>query len=109
MGGSIIPCRINVTGARVALLLTPKARQRCFRSIPSDPAGDSYFKAGVSAPAKGNKTNKAFTKLLACELGPRANAIRVASGGQARQKLTQIAGNPVQIKKRLKFFRGDLS
>ena len=108
MGGST-PYGINETGAQLAIRLTPKAGQAGIRGIAQNAAGDAYIKAGVTAPTEGSKANKALLKLLARELGLPASTMSIASGGQARQKSIQIAGDPARIKKCLELFCGDLS
>ena len=79
---------------RLAAVLTPKAGQTDFSGIASDPAGNANFKAGVEVPSECNKANKAFLELLARDLNVQAIAIRIASVGQARQKLIQITRDP---------------
>ena len=107
--GEGIPYGITDTGAKLAIRLTPKARQAGFRGIAEAADGAAYIKAGVTAPAEGGKANKALLKLLAREFDLPASAMRIASGAQARQKSIQIAGDPAGIKKRLELFCGDLS
>jgi len=98
----------NKSGVRLSVRLTPKARHVGVHGIAPDANGNTYLKAGVSAPAEGGKANRALIKLLARELGLPASIMVIATGAAARHKSIQIAGDTAEIKKRLELLCGEL-
>ena len=107
--GESAPYGVNVSGIRLAVRLTPKARRAAIRGIARAADGAAYVKAGVTAPAEGGKANRALIKLLARELRLPASTMHIAAGATARQKSVQIAGDPAQLRKRLELFCGEIT
>ena len=105
---STAPFASHKSGVRLSVRLTPKARHIGVHGIATGADGAAYLKAGVSAPAEGGKANRALLKLLARALNLPASCMTIATGAAARHKSIQIAGDVVDIKKRLETLCGEL-
>ena len=88
-------------GVRVAVRLTPKARQDRIQGTMSDAAGGRALKAAVTAAPEGGKANAALIRLLAREWGVARTRISVAAGATDRRKVLHVSGDPAALMPRL--------
>lgn len=86
---------------RVAVRLTPKARQNRVQGTMADAAGGQALKAAVTAPPEDGKANAALVRLLAREWGVARTRISVAAGASDRRKILHVSGDPAALMPRL--------
>lgn len=82
---------------RVALRVTPKARQARIDGVETGADEKSYVKVRVTAPPEKGKANDAVIKLLAKEWGLARRHIAVVSGDTARTKTLELAGDATSL------------
>jgi uncharacterized protein len=81
--------------------LTPKGGRDAVEGWAGASDGSEHLKARVRAVPQDGKANAALVALLADRLDVPKSAIRLASGGQARLKRIEIAGDAATIAARL--------
>jgi uncharacterized protein (TIGR00251 family) len=86
-----------VTGLRLTLRVTPKARRNALVSIGPGPV----LKFVVRAPPEKGKANEAVLDLLAEAFCVPRSAVELIRGETGRDKLAFIAGEPAALRARL--------
>jgi uncharacterized protein YggU (UPF0235/DUF167 family) len=81
-----------VSGATLAVRLTPRARADAIEGWAEDEAGRPFLKVRVRAQPIEGRANAALEALLADVLGLPKSAVAVAKGGQSRLKQVRVEG-----------------
>ena len=76
--------------------LTPRARAERVEGV-----ADGRLKVTVTAPPAENRANDALLRLLSREWRLPRSSLSIARGGKSRDKLVHIAGDPVELVRRL--------
>ena len=97
-----LPWSRTPDGLRLSLRLTPRGGRDALGGLHADANGQPLLLARVSAPPVDGAANAALVKLIAKSLGTAKSAVTLASGGAARIKTFDIAGDPAVLEARLK-------
>lgn len=93
-------------GCRLACRVTPKTSRNAIDGIHTGADGRLSLKARVTAAPEEGKANKALIKLLGKETGLARSTMSVISGGQSRNKILLIEGEPSQLEETLTAWLG---
>ena len=93
-------------GGRLACRLTPKSSRNAIDGFYTGADGRLSLKARVTAAPEKGKANKALIKLLGEETGLAPSTMSVISGGQSRNKLILIEGEPSALEETLTAWLG---
>jgi len=93
--------RLGERGASFQVRLTPKGGRDAVEGWTKGADGLPYLKARVRAVPEGGKANDALVELLCATLKVPKSAVRIASGGSARLKRIEIAGDGALLAARL--------
>ena len=80
-------------GLRVAVRVTPRARQNAFAGLIEDADGTPRFAIRLAAPPVEGAANKALVEFLAETLGVPRSAIEILAGKGSRHKIVRIRGS----------------
>ena len=87
------PLKAAGDGLRVAIRLSPRARNDGLVGVAASAEGRHVLKATVTAPAEAGRANEALLQLLARAWHlPRRN-LSIIAGSTSRNKIVRIAGN----------------
>ncbi len=89
-------------GVRVALRVTPKASRNAVTGMADSPSGEKALKVAVTAVPEDGKANEAVVKLLAKLWRVSKGSITVVAGQTDRNKILHVAGDPVELMRRLR-------
>jgi uncharacterized protein (TIGR00251 family) len=95
------PYRLEADGLRLAVRLTPKARDERLEGVVSQADGQTLLKIAVTAPPEDGKANAALEALLAKALKLPKSAVAVVGGATHRRKLVKLTGDGPAIAARL--------
>ena len=94
-------------GVRLSVRLTPKASSDRLGGMAVDAAGRPALKVWVSAAPEDGKANAALIRLLAKKSRLPKSSFAVALGHAQRGKVIEIAGDPVELSRRLSALLGE--
>ncbi len=86
---------------RLAVRLTPRARDDRIDGILRMPEGGRVLKVSVTAPPAENRANSALLRLVARAFDLRQRDVAIIGGGKNRNKIVRIVGDPVDLLRRL--------
>jgi uncharacterized protein (TIGR00251 family) len=90
------PATATGHGVRLAVRVVPKAsRSRIVGLV------DGALKVQVAAPPEDGKANAALVEAIAAALGVARREVTLATGAASRNKLVEIAGDPVRLLSRI--------
>ena len=93
--------RLGEHGVSLQVRLTPKGGRDAVEGWSQGSDGLPYLKARVRAVPEDGKANAALVDLLCATLKVPKSAVRIASGGSARLKRIEIAGDGAVLAARL--------
>lgn len=96
-----LPLTTLKDGCRLACRLTPKASRNAVDGLYVASDGAVSVAARVTAVPQKGKANKALIKLLAKETGLAPRTMSVIAGGQSRNKMILVEGEPLALEKNL--------
>ena len=95
------PFTAVVDGVRLQIRLTPRARANRIDGVVRSADGTPVLKVSVTAPPAEGRANEALLALLAREWGLPKRDLTLAGGGNSRNKIVHIAGEPQTLLQRL--------
>ena len=98
---SALPWQRTATGLRLSVRLTPRGGRDALGGLRRDQAGRAQLLARVAAPPVEGAANAALVRLVAKALGVAKSAVAITSGGTARIKTLEIAGDPAALERAL--------
>ena len=88
----------------MAIRLTPRSRADRLDGIVRTADGAPLLKVSVTAPPADGRANDALLALLAKGWGVPRRDLAIVGGAKSRNKTVHVAGNPVDLLKRLATF-----
>jgi uncharacterized protein YggU (UPF0235/DUF167 family) len=96
-----VPYSVDENGVRLAVRLTPRAKNNGLCGLVTDPDGRPELAIRLSARPVDGAANQALIAFIADGLDLPASRIGIRAGGESRQKLLHIAGQSRTIIARL--------
>ena len=94
------------TGLRLAIRLQPGASANRIEGLETLADGRTVLRARVTAPPEKGKANQALIKLLAKTLKLPKGDVTIVAGATDRRKTVAIAGDPAELKAKLRTHLG---
>jgi hypothetical protein len=95
------PLKAAGDGLRVAIRLSPRARNDRLVAVAASAAGGHVLKATVTAPAEAGRANEALLQLLARAWHLRRGDLSIIAGSTSRNKIVRVAGHPQRLAEQL--------